>query len=245
MINSIIVGDCLDSFKKVPDGTVDLVFADPPYNINFTYDVIKDKLPTEDYLNWCELWIKETYRVLKPNGTFWLAIGDNYAAELKILSHYKIGYHLRSWVIWHYTFGVNCKNKFTRSHTHLLYFVKNPKNFIFNVDDIRVPSARQLKYKDKRASSKGRLPDDTWQFSRVCGTFKEREGWIGCQMPLSILHRIILASSNKGDLVLDPFVGSGTTLIAAKNIERNYLGFEISENYVRKATERLNSNEKH
>ncbi len=72
------------------------------------------------------------HRALKPNGTFWLAIGDEYAAELKVIVHREVGFHLRSWVIWYYTFGVNCTKKFSRSHAHLLYFVKDPKAFTFN-----------------------------------------------------------------------------------------------------------------
>ena len=149
------------------------------------------------------------YRALKPSGSFWLAIGDEYAAELKILSQ-EIGFHSRSWVVWYYTFGVNCVNKFTRSHAHLFYFVKDPASFTFRGDapENRIPSARQLVYNDSRANPKGRLPDDTWilrpqdmadcftpeedtwYFPRVAGTFKERAGFHGCQMPEQLLGRI-------------------------------------------------------
>ena len=104
----------------------------------------------------------EIVRVLKPNGTFWLAIGDEYAAELKVLMQRELRLVCRSWVVWYYTFGVNCKNKFSRSHAHLFHMVKDPKKFTFNAEQIRVPSARQLVYGDRRANPKGRLPDDTW-----------------------------------------------------------------------------------
>ncbi|MEQ9071869.1 MAG: site-specific DNA-methyltransferase, partial [Gimesia chilikensis] len=140
--------------------------------------------------------------------------------------------------------GVNCKNKFSRSHAHLFHMVKDPKQFTFNADDpaIRVPSARQLVYGDKRANPKGRLPDDTWilrpqdipesfqadedtwYFPRINGTFKERQGWHGCQMPEQLLGRIIRACSNPEEVVLDPFTGSGTTLAVAKKLNRQYLG---------------------
>ncbi len=196
-------------------------------------------------------------RTLKPNGTFWLAIGDDFAAELKLIFQRELKLTCRSWVIWYYTFGVNCKMKFSRSHTHLFHFVKNPKEFTFNVDAIRVPSARQLVYADTRADKKGRLPDDTWilrpqdipesfqpdedtwYYPRVCGTFKERAGWHGCQMPEQILGRIIKACSNPNDLVLDPFAGSGTTLIVAKKLDRRFIGFELSENYAKQVQRRL------
>ena len=150
-------------------------------------------------------------RVLKPTGTFWLAIGDEYAAELKVIAHRDVGLSLRSWVVWYYTFGVNCKRKFTRSHAHLFYFVKDSASFRFDIEAIRVPSSRQLIYADARANPRGRLPDDTWilrpadvpdgfapdgdtwNVSRVCGTFKERAGWHGCQMPEQLLGRIVKA----------------------------------------------------
>ena len=189
--------------------------------------------------------------MLKPSGTFWLAIGDEYAAELKIASQ-EIGFHCRSWVIWYYTFGVNCKNKFSRSHAHLFYFVKDAKQFTFRADEPenRIPSARQLVYADSRANPAGRLPDDTWvlrpqdladcftsaedtwYFPRVAGTFKERAGFHGCQMPEQLLGRIIRLCSNPGDIVLDPFSGSATTLAVAKKLGRHYLGFDLSEEYV-------------
>ncbi|WP_166819907.1 DNA-methyltransferase [Thalassoroseus pseudoceratinae] len=267
----LIHGDCLTELKKLSDGSVDLAFADPPFNIGYSYDQYDDNLPSDEYEQWCEEWMGEVVRVLKPNGTFWLAIGDEYAAELKVLLTRTLGMHCRSWVVWYYTFGVNCKHKFSRSHAHLLYMTKDPAEFVFNVDDpaVRVPSARQLVYKDKRANPKGRLPDDTWiappilrdhegwvlrpqdvpesfqasedtwYVPRVAGTFKERKGWHGCQMPEQVLARIIRSCSHEGDLVLDPFAGSGTTLAVAKKLGRQYLGYEISEDYVSWASERL------
>lgn len=255
-------GDCIKLMKKIDDGSIDLVFADPPFNIGYEYDEYDDRQDDEKYLTWCEDWMREAHRILKPNGTFWLAIGDEYAAELKVAAQRNIGFHTRSWVIWYYTFGVNCKNKFSRSHAHLFHFVKNEKEFTFNADDpaIRVPSARALVYGDKRANPKGRLPDDTWIlrpqdfqsdaygftpeqdtwfFSRVAGTFKERQGFHGCQMPEQLLGRIIRASSNEGDVVFDPFTGSGTTLAVARKMGRDFLGTELSTEYQKYATKRL------
>ncbi|GHT21121.1 hypothetical protein FACS189419_01520 [Planctomycetales bacterium] len=255
--NTVHLQDCIEGMKQIESGTVELVFADPPFNIGYSYDVYKDKRPDKNYLDWSKDWMSEVYRILNSDGTFWLAIGDEFAAELKVCCTRDIGFTCRSWVIWYYTFGVNCSKKFTRSHAHLFHFVKDEKNFTFNHDAIRVPSARQLRYNDKRANPKGRLPDDTWilnpkelegEFSagkdtwlvsRVCGTFKEREGWHGCQMPEALLERVILVSSNENEHVLDPFTGSGTTLVAAKNLNRQYLGFEISEEYREQALKRL------
>jgi site-specific DNA-methyltransferase (adenine-specific) len=156
---------------------------------------------------------------------------------------------------------VNCKAKFSRSHAHVFHFVKNPTLgcFTFNADDpaVRVPSARQLVYADKRANPKGRLPDDTWilrpqdlpegflpdhdtwYFARVAGTFSERAGFHGCQMPEQLLGRIIRITSNEGDWVLDPFSGSGTTLAVARKLGRKWLGFDISPQYVALARRRV------
>ncbi len=256
--NKIHQGDCVKLLAQVEEGSVDLVFADPPFNIGYEYDVYDDARETDDYLGWCRQWIAGVHRALKPDGTFWLAIGDEYAAELKIEAQ-KVGFHCRSWVIWYYTFGVNCVNGFSRSHTHVFHFVKDKKKFTFNRfnPQIRVKSARQLVYADARANPNGRLPDrtwitrpqdapmsfspnhDTWYFARVAGTFKEREGFHGCQMPEQLLARIIRSTSNPQDLVLDPFGGSGTTLCVAKKLARQWMGFELSEEYAQYIGERL------
>lgn len=256
--NSIYQGDSVGLLKKLAKGSVDLVFADPPFNIGYDYDVYNDARQTDDYLKWCRQWIQGVERCLKPNGTFWLAIGDEYAAELKIEAQ-KAGFLCRSWVIWYYTFGVNCVRGFSRSHTHLFHFIKDPQDFTFNSinPQNRVPSARQLVYADLRANPKGRLPDntwiyrpqdavdgflpehDTWYFSRVAGTFKEREGFHGCQMPEQLLGRIIRVSSHPNDLVVDPFSGSGTTLSVAKKLGRQWIGFELSQDYVKAIKQRL------
>ncbi|MEO2020052.1 MAG: DNA methyltransferase, partial [Fuerstiella sp.] len=221
-------GDCIAGINALPQGCVDLVFADPPFNIGYKYDVYEDRMATEDYLKWSHDWMTAVHQALKPDGTFWLAIGDDFAAELKIEAQ-KIGFHCRSWVVWYYTFGVNCKYKFTRSHTHLFHFVKDREHFTFRSDDLqnRVPSARMLVYNDKRGNPKGRLPDDTWiippemdqtftlrpqdldecyqpnesdwYFPRVAGTFKERAGFHGCQMPEQLLGRIIRTCSEENE----------------------------------------------
>jgi site-specific DNA-methyltransferase (adenine-specific) len=236
--NRIICGDCIDELSRAAEPLADLIFADPPFNIGYKYDVYDDHKKYDEYHEWTQRWMAACYKALKPAGSFWVAIGDEYAAEIKMIGD-RLGLHLRNWVIWHYTFGQNAKAKFSRAHAHLFYWVKDAGSFTFNDMEIRIPSARQTTYGDKRANPKGRLPDDVWSFSRVCGTFGERVKWHPCQMPEAVLERIIRVSSSKGDLVLDPFSGSGTTLAVAARLGRRWLGYDISPDYVRNATQRI------
>jgi site-specific DNA-methyltransferase (adenine-specific) len=150
---------------------------------------------------------------------------------------------MRNWIIWHYTFGQQMKNKFARSHTHIFYFVNDPKKFIFNDKSVRIFSDRQTVYKDKRAKRGGKMPDDVWDvYPRLCGTFDERMNF-PCQMPEGLLARIIRVSSNKGDWVLDPFSGSGTTAVVAHKLNRKYTGIEMSKKYVEESIERIKQSE--
>ena len=271
---TIAQGDCLKQMASWPEGSVDLIFADPPYNIGFKYDKYDDNREHDDYVKWTCDWIDGCTRLLKPSGSLYILIGDEYAAETRLhLRKLQDDKQLvfRNWIIWHYTFGQNCKLKFNRSHAHLFYCVgsalakvkaydkitKNPP-FTFNREAIAVPSARQTTYNDARANPKGKLPDDTWYLrpqttdgncfregedtwyqSRLAGTFKERQGWHPCQLPEALLERIINVSSNKGDLVFDPFAGSGTTLAAAAKLKRDWLGCELSKDYAKRALERI------
>jgi site-specific DNA-methyltransferase (adenine-specific) len=254
-MDEILTGDCLRHLASLPRGCVDLAFADPPFNIGYEYDVYNDSQGRSEYLAWTEKWLAAVRRVLSPTGSFYVAIGDEYAAEMKVRLD-GLGLTMRNWIVWHYTFGVHCKKKFNRSHAHIFYYVVDPRRFTFNADSVRVPSARQTTYADKRANATGKVPDDvwvvrpqeeerafrpasdTWFVSRVCGTFKERTGH-PCQMPEAVLERIIKVSSNPGGLVLDPFAGSGTTLAVARKLGRRWLGIELSAEYAEAVRERL------
>ena len=236
--NTIVVGDCIKLLSSQDEPFADMVFADPPFNIGYKYDLYEDRRKYDDYYAWTEQWMAACHRVLKPAGSFWVAIGDEYAAEVRVIGR-KLGLHLRNWVIWHYTFGQATKRKFARSHAHLFYWTKDPKQFTFNDTAVRIPSARQTTYADRRANPAGKIPDDVWSFSRICGTFNERVQWHPCQMPEKVLERIVLASSDPGDLVLDPFSGSGTTSAVAARLGRSYLGLDISETYVAESRKRI------
>lgn len=291
-LDQILQGDSIEKLNALPEAWVDLCFADPPFNIGYLYHGYDDGKGVDEYLEFSEKWMAAVKRALKPSGSFYLAIGDEFAADLAVIARRKLGLHLRNWIVWHYTFGQQTRKMFAKSHTHILYFTKEKPNagmtnLTFNADAIRVKSARQTIYEDARANPKGKLPDDTWflrpqeanylepgyrefanawgasanesanqdanaevpaffdpttsvwNVSRVCGTFKEREGWHGCQMPMGVLDRIIKASSNPGDVVLDPFNGSGTTAVSAALLNRRYVGIDQSAEYVKFAQSRL------
>ena len=253
--NTVVQGDCIEVLGQLPEGYANLVFADPPFNIGYQYDIYNDRRAKAEYLEWTDEWLAVTTRILKSTGAFFLAIGDEFVAEHKIRLD-ALGLTLRNWIVWHYTFGVNCTKKFSRSHAHILYYVRDPKRYTFNPQAVRVPSARMTTYADRRANPVGKLPDDTWVLrpqeteahfrsdqdtwfvSRVCGTFRERVNH-PCQMPEAVLERIIRVATNPGDLVVDPFAGSGTTLAVAKKLGRQFLGCELSSQYADGVRKRL------
>lgn len=260
-LNKVTHGDCLECLAAMPNGIAQLGFADPPYNIGFDYQgEYRDSMKPDAYIQWCEQWMAEIYRVLAADGTFWLVIGDEWVAELVVLAK-RLGFTVRSWVVWYYAFGVNCESKFTRSHAHLLYFVKNREAFTFNADAVRVPSKRQMIYKDKRASPDGRLPDDTWilmpesvpdvfastdsvwGIPRICGTHKQRVDGAANQLPELLVARVIRACSNVGDVVIDPMAGTGTTPAVAKKLGRQYVAIEQSAKFAAIASQRVASAE--
>lgn len=243
--NRIIVGDCRSVLRTLPSRSVNLIPTDPPFNIGLGYAGYDDNQPLDEYLNMLRDVASEARRVLKPEGSIFLFMGQRYQAHAFTILQ-EAGFHWRNSVVWHYAFGTNQKRKFTPSWTMIHYFSCHPDAFTFNADAVRVPSARQLLYNDKRANSKGKVPDDTWVLlpkespdhfrpdqdawlvSRVCGTFTERVGHT-TQLPLELVERIVRVASNPGDLVVDPFAGSGTVPVAARNLGRRYIGIEISE----------------
>lgn len=250
-------GDCVALMQDLMDREcVDLAFADPPFNVGYKYDVYDDRRTFDEYLGWSREWVEQVHRVLRPHGTFWLAIGSAMAADLDVMIRHLVGFHRRAWITWYQTFGQCQVKNFALSNTHLLYYTKHRERFTFNADQVRVPSTRQLIYNDRRANPDGRTPDstwilrpqdlpegftageDTWHCPRINGTFKGRAGTPN-QMPEQVLGRIIRACSDLEDVVLDNFCGSGTTPAVAKKLGRHYIGFELSEDYCKLANRRV------
>ena len=250
------VGDCVSGMAALAAGSVHLVVADPPYNYKVKYDKCQDNLSEAAYLRWSEDWLREATRALHATGSLWLFAPDELVSELDVLCKTKFGLHKRRTVIWFFTFGQAASKNFTKSHVNLLYYTRNAKQFTFNAGDVKVPSARQLVYKDARGKKGGKLPDDCWALlkrdfeagidptgslwleSRVCGSFNERSETPN-QLPVRLVERIVLATSNVGDVVLDPCCGSGSVGVAALKHGRSFIGFDLSADYVNVANRRI------
>jgi site-specific DNA-methyltransferase (adenine-specific) len=252
-------GDCVAGMARLKAGSVPLICTDPPYNYGVDYgDHFDDAKSTAEYLAWATQWLAQIVRLLTPTGSFWLFMPDELVSEVDVLCKSGFGLHKRSHVLWVYTFGVNSTTKLTRSHAHLLYYVRDKDHFTFNADQCRIPSARQLLYNDKRANPEGRLPDDTWilrpqdwadgftagsstwHAPRINGTFRSRAGTPN-QIPEQLIGRIVRLCSNPGDVVLDAFLGSGTTACVAKKLGRRWIGYELSAQDCEQARARVGS----
>ena len=222
---------------------VKLIFADPPYNEAIAYGShYDDDLEPEVYREKAGYWFECFYRALAPDGSLWLLINHEWAWAL-CSDAIDAGFHLRQWLTWYESFGVNCTGKFNRCSRALLWLVKDPKHFVFNPQDVTRRSDRQEIYKDKRANPDGKLWDDVWGINppipRLTGTCKERIPEFPTQLPLALLRPIVACASNPGDLVVDPFSGSGTTGHACIELGRRFVGIELSPEFVELSRLRL------
>ena len=252
------IGDCREQLRNLPairEQRVDLVFADPPFNWNRAYDKWQDNMPREDYLKFTQEWLDVCIGGLRPGGAMWVNIPDDTCAE--IVMHLKQrGLEMENWCIWHYRFGQNTTARFINSKVHALYFVKpedakakTSKPRTWNPDAVLELSDRATTYFDPRTLSKKdgmpagrRVPMDVWYgpfWGRIQGNNKERRGYHDNQLPEAYLERVILATSNPGDLVLDPFLGSGTTAVMARALGRHFIGTEFSDANAASAFERI------
>lgn len=253
---NIFRGDCIDSLSTFKSN-VDLLIADPPYDFAQKYDSYTDKLGYSKYVKWTHEWLNAAYGTLKPTGAMWVFCPDEWVSEVDIFARRMLGLFKKRHVIWAFTFGQKATRNFTRSHCHLLWFTKHNKNYTFNFENVAVPSARQLVYNDKRAVKVGKPPDatwmllgsqlepfmgkdkDTWLESRVCGSFKERVKHSPNQIPVPIMERIVLACSNPGDTVVDPFAGTCSSVVPCINHNRNWRGFDLSPRCVSEGKKRI------
>jgi len=241
-INKIIQGDCLELLKKISDESIDVTFADPPFNLGKKYSSYRDNVKMEEYLEWCRKWISEMVRVTKPTGSIfvhnvpqWLTYYAHFLNQLADFKH---------WISWDAPTAPMGKS-LQPAHYGILFYAKDAKQNKFY--EIRYPHKRCRKcgyllkdYGGKKAGLHpfGPLVSDVWTDIHRIKHDKYRDEH-PCQLPVHLLERIILMSTDENDIVLDPFMGTGTTAIASKRLGRRYIGFDFDDEYVKTSTAKL------
>ncbi|MBU2539746.1 transcriptional repressor LexA [Patescibacteria group bacterium] len=241
-LNEILCGDAIEELKKIPDDSADMTFADPPFNLNKKYGNYKDKRAAEDYIKWCEQWLTEMVRVTKPTGSIfvhnipkWLVYFANHLNKIAIFKH---------WIAWD-SMSIPLGKTLLPAHYGILFYTKIPKGFKFH--ELRSPHRKcrtcgqmikDYGGKKSQINPYGTLLSDVWaDIHRIRHSARRDEH--PCQLPEPLLERLILMSTNEGDVVLDPFIGAGTTALAAKRLGRNYIGIDIDPKYEKIVSDKL------
>lgn len=243
-LNRIFNGDVFKGLENIPPGSVDLIIADPPYGLGKDYGNDSDRKSPEEYLRWMEQWIEAVLPKLKETGSFYIFLTWRHSPE--IFSFIKTKMTMINEIIWDRrvpSMGGSTRS-FSSVHDTIGLFVKD-KGYYFNLDAVRIPYDAKTKKARTRSIfvgakwlEEGCNPKDLWQFTRIHRQDPERENH-PTQKPLEIISRMILASSPEGGLVLDPFMGSGTTAIACIRHKRNYTGFELNPEYCAMIAKRI------
>lgn len=240
--NRVVNTDALSLLKSIPDNTIDLVLTDPPYFIGFDGGKGWDNQwkSERDYLDWCAEWSKECVRVLKPNRMFivWGTLKTDTFLKYKLETQENNDCLVsQNEIIWSYNWGGRAKTNFARKHEYAWCFSKG-KEFLFNADDVRIERKMKINPRDGKAFTKGTIPTLIWEKNNHT-TSKDFIGWHPTTKNIDILERIIRAYTNPGDVVLDIFLGSGSTIIAANRSNRKCIGSEIDTDYFKLMNERL------
>ena len=241
----VYVGDCREVMNSLSSNSVDLIFADPPFNWDVAYGEWDDARPREEYLSFTREWLDACLRVLNDRGSFWVNIPDDTAAEIVV--HLKQrGMVMINWCVWHFRFGQHRVGNFIVSKVHALYFARDREKRVWNPTAILEPSDRAAIYDDPRTKETKqpgmRVPLDVWYghlWGRIQGNNKERRRNHQNQIPEVYLERVIRACSDEGHIILDPFLGSGTTCTVARALKRQSIGIEFSKTNAASAFERI------
>ena len=245
-MNKVYNQDCIDGMKAIPDGKIDLIVTDPPFAINFKAKKANynrtasrvlsgyNEITKENYYEFTLNWMSQCFRILKESGGMYVFSGWNNLADI-LNAIEEIGFITVNHIIWKYQFGVVTNRKFVTSHYHCLYICKNDKKRKFFPyerfgKEEKNNQGRSLHYKDK---------EDVWEIKREYWTGDEKTP---TKLPAEIIKKILQYSSEEGDLVFDPFLGSGQTAVVSKLLKRNYIGFEIVKEYFDFISKRLKSN---
>jgi adenine-specific DNA-methyltransferase len=234
--------------KKIANQYFDTVITSPPYNIGKEYESVK---PLHDYIEWSKEWITDSSNVLKPHGSLLLNLGyvlveeKGRAIPLPYMLWDKIPMYLNQEIIWNYTAGVACKNYLSPRNEKILWYVKDSMNYVFNLDPIRDKNVIYPNSKRNgklRVNTLGKNPSDVWEIAKVTTgrnrSSQERTSH-PCQFPTDLINRLVLGFSNENALILDPFVGSGTTFESCLRHKRFCVGFEILPEYCEIAKKRI------
>lgn len=244
------IGECVSTMNKMHPDSINTVVTSPPYNLDKKYGKYDDNKSFAEWEKLIDDTAKAAFRILKDNGSFFLNVSpipDKKTKEiipLDAIAYFifkRNGFYLRNSIVWHFNNMQNCTNRLSGRWESIQWFVKDINNYQFNLDDIRIP---YITKNDKRLEGgTGRNPTDTWNFDlpesdfwyfdRVNNMTKNKLGLTEhpCIYPTAMIERIIKMSTKKGDIILDPFLGSGTTLVAARKLERIGLGIELDERY--------------
>lgn len=255
MVNCrLICGDALEVLRQLPNDHVDLTITSPPYNIGKEYEA---KLSLPEYILWCGEWLREIFRVTKPDGSLWLNLGyvevegKGRAVPLPYLLWDQSPFFLQQEIVWHYGAGVASRRAFSPRNEKWLWLVKDPAQYTFNLDAVRDPN---VKYPNQKKNGKlkcnplGKNPGDVWILPKVTsgsGRASPERTPHPAQFPLAVIKRILLAASRPGELVLDPFAGSGSTLVASLHLQRNSIGVELRADYCAIAERRIRAARAH
>lgn len=232
-LNHLVCNDAVVEMSRLPGASIDLIVADPPYNLGKDYGNNIDTKAWNEYEQFTLTWLKEAVRILKPTGSIYVFMGVRFISRLFLILEDSLNLNFNGWITWHYTQGMGRKQGFSPRHEDILYFTKS-NNFTFNLDDIRIPQ----KYFRERNNMAGTNPGDVWEFSHVHYCSAERQPH-PTQKPEGLVERIIRSSSNPGDIILDPFVGSGTTCKVADVLGRQWLGIDINPEYIAMSQARI------
>jgi site-specific DNA-methyltransferase (adenine-specific) len=246
-VNTFFNEDCIIGANKIPNNSIDLIIADPPYCLGKDYGNDSDKLSDDEYLKWSHKWLDIFIPKLKENGCLYIFLSWQFSPE--IFSYIKKQMTMINEIIWDRkvpSMGGSTR-KFSSVHDNIGFFVKG-KDYYFNLDKVRIPYDKETKkartrsiFVGKKWLEVGYNPKDLWSITRIHKQEKERENH-PTQKPLELINRMILASCPENGIVLDPFLGSGTTIISAINNKVNYCGFEINSEYYRNIKRRIDKN---
>jgi len=254
----IIYNKSSEQMDELPDKSIDLMVTSPPYNINVSYGnkhkngkiinskgkKYNDNLPEDIYRQMLRNVILETKRVLKNNGQIWLNIKNRYIDGQIIppfwIMEFFTDMYLKNIVIWNFDWGGSTNKRFAPRYEYFFFFTKDISNYTFNLEDVKIPS---VNFRPDRYKTQLKNPSDVWRFALVSGNEVERTEH-PAQFPEDLIERIIKVSSNENDIILDPFMGSGTTAVVAKRLNRKFVGYETESDYIDIAYKRIKNRKK-